>query len=160
MFKRGLVSILAMVPWLFAATPAIHADSVNCSITGGFASLEGMIPNQVGGCLTNPYKISNGNTVQETVGGLLSWNPSDNMPKFTDGRTTWVLGPNGVQSRANGDRFSYEAPDTQVAGVVITDQPAPNVTGCVKNAINADGLDHPINVAVVLTNAGGGNANC
>jgi hypothetical protein len=159
-FKKGLVSILAMVPWLFAAAPAIHADGVNCTISNGFATLDGMMVNQVGGCLTNPYQISNGNTVQETVGGLLSFNPSDSMPKFTDGINTWVLGPDGLQERANGDHFAYEAPDTQVAGVVITNQPVPNVTGCLKNAINADGIDHPTNVQVILTAAGGGNANC
>jgi len=160
MFKRGLVSILAMVPWLFAATPAIHADGLHCSINMGFANLTAMIPDQVGGCLTDPYQISNGNTVQQTVGGLLSFNPSDSMPKFTDGTNTWVLGPDGVQERPNGQRFSYEAPDTQVAGVVITDQPTANVTGCLTSAINGDGLNHPISISVVLTNAGGGNANC
>jgi len=144
MFKRGLVSILAVLPMLFATAPAIHADSITCSITGGFAELNAMIPNQVGGCLTGEYKIANGNTVQETVGGLLSFNPNDGLPKFTDGTDTWVLGPDGVQMRSNNDHFAYEAPDTQVAGVNITNDPDANVVGCVTKLINTDGISHPV----------------
>jgi hypothetical protein len=116
----------------------------------GFAELDAMIPNAVGGCLTNPYQISNGNTVQETVGGLLSWNPSDNLPEFTDGNSTWVLGPFGLQSRANNTKFAYEAPSTNVAGVNITNDPAATVVGCVNALVSADGFNHPVSVVAVL----------
>ena len=120
MIKRKLFSLAAAVPFLLLGAPAIHADGIHCSYSMGFAALDTMIPDTVGGCLTNPYQISNGNTVQETVGGLLSWNPSDNLPEFTNGSTTWVLGPVGLQSRANSTKFPYEAPATNVAGVNLS----------------------------------------
>ena len=41
-------------------------------------------------------------------GGLLVWRKADNFTAFTDGGTTWVNGPNGLQSRPNGERFSWE----------------------------------------------------
>ena len=150
MIKRKLFSLAAAVPFLFLGAPAIHADGIHCSYSMGFAALDGMIPNTVGGCLSNPYQISNGNTVQETVGGLLSWNPADNLPEFTDGTTTWVLGPVGLQSRANNTRFSYEAPSTNVAGVNISEDPAATVVGCVNALVSADGIDHPVSVLAVL----------
>ena len=157
MIKRTLMSLGAVVPFLFLGAPLMHAQGVNCSINNGFATLTAVIPDTVGGCLMDPHMISNGNTVQQTVGGLLSYNPADNLPEFTDGNTTWVIGPQGLQSRPNDQRFSYEAPETQVAGVTITNQPSANVVGCLNAAVSADGLAHPVSVVVTLP---AGNASC
>jgi hypothetical protein len=148
MIKNKLASLAAVLPFMFLGAPAIHAEGIHCSINNGFANLAGMIPNQVGGCLTNEYRISNGNMVQETVGGLLSWNPKDNIPEFTDGTTTWVLGPLGLQSRSNTDHFAYEAPVSNVAGVNITSSADPSVVGCILRLMG--NADHPYSTAIVF----------
>ena len=36
------------------------------------------------------------------------WRKIDNFTAFTDGGTSWVNGPNGLQSRLNSARFSWE----------------------------------------------------
>ena len=150
MFKRTLVSLAAAAPLLFATAPAIHADS-GCTFNNGFALLDGMIPEQIGACLNGEHQAGNGTVVQETAGGLLAWNPADNLPEFTNGAVTWVLGPLGLQVRPNNVRFAYEAGGAQVAGVIVTSQqPNGNVVGYVTSLINASGVDHPVSVSAAL----------
>jgi hypothetical protein len=36
------------------------------------------------------------------------WRKADNWTAFTDGSTTWISGPNGVQERGNDQRFPWE----------------------------------------------------
>ena len=45
---------------------------------------------------------------QHTTRGLLVWRKVDNFTAFTDGATSWVNGPYGVQSRPNGQRFAWK----------------------------------------------------
>lgn len=149
MVKR-LLALGSLIPSLFLGAPAIHAQ-VNCGFSNGFATLDSLIPDQVGGCLTDPHPIANGDVVQQTVGGLLSWNPADNLPEFTNGSQTWVWGPNGLQVRPNNHRFSYEAPQSQVAGISIGSTPSANVVACLTAAINASGATRPVSTSVVLT---------
>ena len=59
------------------------------------------------------HNAQNGDGLQETTawhgkGGLLVWRKSDNWTAFTDGSTTWVNGPYGVQRRPNAERFAWE----------------------------------------------------
>ena len=63
----------------------------------------------VGDCLDNEsVNPENGNAEQRTTGGLLVWRQVDNVAVFTDGGTTWLNGPNGLESRPNGERLSWE----------------------------------------------------
>jgi hypothetical protein len=50
----------------------------------------------------------------------MAWRKADNWTAFTNGHTTWINGPYGVQSRLNDQRFPWEA-----AAPVATPQPAP-----------------------------------
>jgi hypothetical protein len=142
--RLAAVSAVALSLATFAPVGVSLASAAGCSFSGGFATLDAMIPNTVGGCLGNPSTLSNGNTVQQTTVGLMAFNPADSVPEFTDGNTTWVLGPDGLQSRPNDQRFDYETPASQVAGVFITNEPVSSMVGCVTTLINTEGISHPV----------------
>jgi hypothetical protein len=90
------------------------AGGSGCNFQLGFQALHDAIPDRVGNCLVNEHhNPTNGDGLQETTawhgkGGLLAWRKSDNWTAFTDGSTTWVNGPYGVQKRPNAERFSWE----------------------------------------------------
>jgi hypothetical protein len=107
-----LVAALAvMLP--LSSTPA-PAQAANCEFVLGFKAIHDMIPDMVGDCVNSEYHGSNGDGLQNTTawhgkGGLLAWRKADNWTAFTDGGNTWVNGPNGLQKRANGERYPWEA---------------------------------------------------
>src|SRR5687768_7335159 len=84
----------------------VHAQAA-CGFVGGFAELRALVGEQkVGACLEDEhFNPENGNAEQRTTGGLLVWRKVDNFTAFTDGGTTWVNGPNGLQSRPNNERL-------------------------------------------------------
>src|SRR4051812_33857283 len=100
---------------LGAGTPASLGRSAapapaNCAFQLGFRTLHDMLPGTVGDCVTEEYhNPDNGDGLQQATGGLLAWRKADNWTAFTDGATTWINGPNGVQSRPNDRRFPWEA---------------------------------------------------
>jgi hypothetical protein len=99
-----------------------------CKFVLGFATIAGLIPDQVGGCTDNQASGSNGDAIQHTTKGLLVWRKADNWTAFTDGYHTWVNGPYGVQERLNTQRFAWEAnPDglPTAPDPVVTPPPAP-----------------------------------
>ncbi len=75
----------------------------------GFKALADRISNVVGQPLEEEHHGANGDSLQQTTGGLMVWRKADNWTAFTDGATTWVNGPNGVQTRPNSLRFQWEA---------------------------------------------------
>jgi len=80
-----------------------------CKFVLGFASLAGLIPQQVGGCTsTEAHNPANGDALQYTKDGLLVWRKLDNWTAFTDGYHTWLNGPKGLQERLNTQRFPWE----------------------------------------------------
>jgi len=103
--------------------PPVEAQE-SCSFVLGFKAIHDLIPEVVGNCLedqrTDP---ENGDVLQQTTNGLLVWHRADNWTAFTDGSTTWVNGPAGLQSRPDGERFAWEAgpPDTAsgIEGLVL-----------------------------------------
>src|SRR5579885_1283861 len=105
---------------LLAAAPLAHAQTAGCQLTLGFAELHDLIPDTVGSCTSDVTYLLNGDAVQRTTNGMLAWSKADNLVRFTDGATTWMDGPDGIVNRANGDRFPWEAPISQVAGVAIS----------------------------------------
>jgi hypothetical protein len=92
-----------------------RADAAGCQFVLGFKALHDLIPDLVGDCLVDEHhNPTNGDGLQETTawhghGGLLVWRKSDNWTAFTDGASTWVNGPYGLQKRANGQRLFWEA---------------------------------------------------
>src|SRR5215218_7856085 len=90
-----------------------------CGFVLGFKALHDLIPEVVGSCLeeqrTDP---ASGDAVQHTTNGLLIWRKADNWTAFTDGSTTWVNGPAGLQARPNGERFPWEgSPPNMASGI-------------------------------------------
>ncbi|HEX2987665.1 MAG TPA: hypothetical protein VHS06_05785, partial [Chloroflexota bacterium] len=86
----------------------------------GFLQLASVIPTVVGQPLEQErYDPIRGDALQRTSSGLLVWRKADNWTAFTDGATTWIYGPNGVESRPNDERFSWE----QDGGAVVAGAP-------------------------------------
>jgi hypothetical protein len=120
-----LAAILSLVLVIQAAVwPPVTEAQASCRFVLGFATLRDVVGTQkVGACLEDEhFNLENGNAEQRTSGGLLVWRKVDNFTAFTDGGTTWVNGPSGLQSRPNGDRFSWERDPVQSAPVP---QPTP-----------------------------------
>ena len=98
-----------------AQAPATHASQSipagnGCAFELGFLAIARQIPGVVGACTeTEHHNPDNGDGLQRTAGGLLVWRKADNFTAFTNGHTTWVNGPYGLQTRLNSARFDWEA---------------------------------------------------
>lgn len=112
----GLVLKAAIATPLLGALLGVvtTATAADCGFTLGFKALHDLIPAVVGDCLENEHHNSNnGDSLQRTRGGLLVWRKADNWTAFTDGSTTWINGPQGLQSRPNSERFAWESEVSQ-----------------------------------------------
>src|SRR5512133_3975529 len=101
---RGLLLSLAVAVY---AAGLVSAQST-FQFTLGFKALADQIPNVVGQPVEDEHHSANGDALQRTTTGLMVWRKADNWTAFTDGASTWINGPDGVQERANGDRFPWE----------------------------------------------------
>lgn len=108
--------LLLIVVFVAALVPRPAAASPDCQFSFGFKALHDLIPATVGDCLSNEAYSTTGDSLQLTTGGLLVWRKADNHTAFTNGSTTWVLGPLGLQVRPNNARFAWE-PDIAPANV-------------------------------------------
>ena len=119
MLRRMVAAILVAAMLVPAAAVGPEEQQTEaqagCVFTLGFATLRQMIIAQqgdiVGQCLENEWHNAfNGDGLQRTTGGLFVWRKADNWTAFTDGATTWINGPFGLQSRPNaGPLFPWEA---------------------------------------------------
>lgn len=116
-------SLLLLLIAAFVAAPA-HAAS-HCEFVLGFKTLRDLIGHDiVGECLESEHHSANGDSVQQTTGGLLVWRKADDWTAFTDGYRTWINGPNGLEQRLNSERFPWE-PDYAPGGSIATPSPRP-----------------------------------
>ncbi|GEM_PF-3301553 len=103
-----VLSVLVLLTSLLSvpvAAPALDG----CSFTLGFKTLHDLIPDIVGDCAgVETYNPDNDDEIQITTHGLLVWRRADNWTAFTDGATTWINGPCGLQSRPNDVRLPWE----------------------------------------------------
>src|SRR5216683_1048711 len=128
---RGVVAgVLATSATVAAAAPV--PDLQSCQFVLGFATMQQALGQDVvGDCVENEHhNTDNGDALQATTSGLLVWRKSDNWTAFTNGSTTWVNGPLGVQQRSNTDRFAWEtnASATAQAAPVTSSSQTPLVT--------------------------------
>lgn len=110
MIRRRLIGLLAAVALLLAAAPA-HAQTAtpgNCQFQFGFATVASLIPNVVGSCVSD-QRVSNpqGDTMQETTNGLLTWCKATNIVEFTNGQRTWVYSPYGLLLRDGTTSYDW-----------------------------------------------------
>ena len=107
-----LLSLLGLMVAIFApAGASAQSTSSNCQFVMGFKDLHDADPSDVGDCMDNQVLTSTG-AEQHTTKGLLAWRRVDNWTAFTNGQFTWILGPEGLVSRGNQDRFPWEAGET------------------------------------------------
>jgi len=116
------VNPAATAPAAPVAEPA-PAVAGPCQFVLGFATLHALDPADVGSCVDNQAFAANGDALQHTTKGLMVWRKTDNFTAFTNGFTTWVNGPYGLESRLNTARFPWEH-DT-VAAAAPASAPAP-----------------------------------
>ena len=142
-FRPLLIAALLLAACAPNATRGVAAD---CEFRLGFRALHDQIPSIVGDCLENEhFNPATGNTEQRTSGGLVVWRQADNWTAFTDGATTWIAGPNGLESRPNNERFAWEMPSgsgtTPDRGPTIPAGAEPLVKLTVADAAQRTGLD-------------------
>ena len=113
--KYGMRVALAVFALFASAVVApAPASAVGCEFVLGFKALHDAIPDVVGECTSGEsHNPTNGDGIQNTTawhgkGGLLVWRKSDNWTAFTDGASTWINGPYGIQKRGNNERFPWE----------------------------------------------------
>jgi hypothetical protein len=92
---------------------AAAAPAPDCGYQLGFATLRDEIvktdgSDPVGSCRENEYHALSGDGVQWTEGGLFVWRKAANWTGFSNGKETWVEGPNGAAKRLNSERFPWE----------------------------------------------------
>jgi len=75
----------------------------------GFNTLASLIPDVAGQPVEDEHPVPGDWTIQRTTGGLMVWNGVANWTSFTDGSTTWILGPFGLEVRPNDQRFDWES---------------------------------------------------
>ncbi len=103
-FSLGLlVAMLAL-----SSLGNVHAQSTP-QFRLGFKTLADQLPLVVGEPLEDEHHTPNGDALQQTTTGLMVWRKADNWTAFTNGWWTWIDGPNGLQDRANSDRFGWES---------------------------------------------------
>jgi hypothetical protein len=124
--QAGYARDMDHTPVPIEGAPDIGAYELGCEYTLGFRAIHELIPGIVGHCINSEtHNPQNGDALQTTANGLLVWRKADNWTAFTDGTTTWVNGPQGLQSRPNDQRFDWEAQGfvqddiPQVAGNLI-----------------------------------------
>lgn len=106
--KRLLVSVLLALISTLAVADMVGAQAAPQFVLG-FQNLASQIPTVVGTPLENEhFDPITGDSIQRTTTGLMVWRKSDNVTAFTNGSTTWLIGPFGLQSRPNDARFDWE----------------------------------------------------
>jgi hypothetical protein len=124
-----LLGFPILVAIMLATTSSPRASAQEpCRFVQGFATVRERIgAAKVGACLEDErVNPENGNTEQRTSGGLLVWRKLDSITAFTDGSTTWVQGPDGLQTRPNSERFSWERDPVRPSGPTAVASPVPN----------------------------------
>ena len=119
---RLLIMAALLVGIAVASAGVAWGDTLQFKL--GFKVLADQIPQVVGQPLENEHYTIDGDALQQTTGGLLVWRKADNSTAFTDGASTWVNGPQGLQERVNKERFDWERAARVDATSVITFRPA------------------------------------
>jgi hypothetical protein len=122
-----VVFALTLVLALTGISAPVLIAQPACSIGLRFQPLREAIPELVGNCLeAERVDAVNGDVQQRTTGGLLLWSRASGLAAFTNGATTWLLGPDGLVSRPNdAPPFPFETVATvappPIAGPAVAD---------------------------------------
>src|SRR6266511_1469656 len=118
--RIGAVLVLALT---VTTTPA--AAQAPCALSPVFALFRQVAGADVVGECKEPATVSEqGDVTQATTRGLAAYRYADQVIAFTDGRTTWLYGPEGLQKRGASERFAWEQLPAQAAVSAATSTPA------------------------------------
>lgn len=121
-----LAAILAALA--AALVPLSGAAQTPCAIAAVFEPFREMVgPDIVGACSGAAVESPAGELTQVTTGGILTRKP-DGLVLFTNETTTWLAGPEGLQSRANADRLPWESPVEQAVGAAPGNPPGGTIS--------------------------------
>ena len=125
------------------------ASAADCQFVLGFKTLRDLIGHEiVGECLENEHYEANGDSLQQTTGGLMVWRKADNWTAFTDGYRSWVNGPIGLQQRLNTERFDWE-----VENIIAAIPHGPRNPTSVQDLLDIAQVSTPVFLALVETAA-------
>jgi len=93
---------------LTPASPLAAQSASTCSLLANFQPLRDAAPTEVGECRGDQLSEDNGDAIQATSKGLLMWRKAENWTGFIGPSRTIVLGPSGLERRANTERFGWE----------------------------------------------------
>jgi hypothetical protein len=108
--RRTLLGSLLFAALLALAPIADPAEAQSsCTLSPVFGLFRQVAGATVFGECKEPAAIgANGDVTQTTTRGLAVYRYADQVIAFTDGQTTWLFGPDGLQKRPIGDKFAWE----------------------------------------------------
>src|SRR4051794_39695482 len=93
------------------------AQTTSCQLAPVFVLLRDQAGrDRVGECSGPPIRNEAGDLTQPTTHGILTLRSADQVVAFSDGQTTWLYGPNGLESRPSGSRLAWEASGSSHTG--------------------------------------------
>lgn len=151
--RRLLLCLLVALATTFAAAGPTSAQTTP-EFRLGFQSMAELIPEVVGQPLEEErFDPVAGVALQPTTAGLMVWRGDTNTTAFTDGSTTWLVGPLGLQIRPNDARFAWEGPDLMVSlplgAVAVTCERALDGTWVASGTVH-NPLAEPVHVEIDL----------
>jgi hypothetical protein len=103
----GLMLLLAVSAW--PAWAQTQPQPTSCQLAPTFVMLRDLVGrDRVGECSGPMIRNDNGDVNQPTTRGIMTLRMADLVPAFSDGQTTWLYGPNGLESRPSGGRLPWE----------------------------------------------------
>jgi hypothetical protein len=85
------------------------AQTTSCQLAPVFVMLRNQVGrDRVGECSGPMVRNEGGDMTQPTTRGILTLRSTDQVVAFNDGQTTWLFGPNGLESRPSGSRLAWE----------------------------------------------------
>jgi hypothetical protein len=122
----GTVLIAGMIVVSGIAAWPARAQTGVCQLAPVFLMLRDLIgKDRMGECTSAVIRSDSGDLNQPTTRGMLTFRPSDLVVGFSDGQTTWLYGPNGLESRPTGTRLAWEGAGTTVSAASSGGLPAP-----------------------------------
>jgi hypothetical protein len=109
---RALVMASVVMLASLGAGPA-WAQTTSCQLGPIFVMLRDQVGrDRVGECTGPVVRNEAGDMTQPTTRGILTLRSTDQVVAFSDGQTTWLFGPNGLESRPSGSRLAWESAGT------------------------------------------------
>jgi hypothetical protein len=110
--RRHTLSLVIASIVVLASLPTwpVWAQTTACQVAPLFLMLRDQVGRErVGDCTGQPTHNDAGDLNQPTTRGILTFRTSDQVAAFSDGQTTWLYGPNGLESRPSGGRLAWES---------------------------------------------------